>query len=151
VKPSPDSSVGNAGPAPHIEESGDYSAGVIDHFMSPRNAGILQDAELEGAAGTPGQGPHVVMYVKLLREADAGDRAIIADIRFRTWGCPAAIASCSKLTEMVKGRSVEGALRVEWGEVLSALGGLPLGKHHCPKLAVTALRNALKHVTEPGL
>ena len=79
-----------------------------------------------------------------LRLGGSDDARHISEIRFKTWGCPAAIASCSKLTEMVKGRTVSEALAVEWGHVLEALGGLPLGKHHCPKLAVSALKSALK-------
>ena len=123
----------------------DYTANALDHFANPRNAGALEGADLVGTAGTPGQGPHVQMFVKLGGAGD-GNSTTIADIRFKTWGCPAAIASCSKLTEMVKGSPVAEALSVTPGNLLEAIGGLPLGKHHCPRLAVAALRDALEDV-----
>ena len=116
--------------------SPDYSDSVRDHFVNPRNAGSLVGATRIGTAGNPGNGPFVKLFVRL--EGDT-----VADITFQTYGCAAAIASCSKLTDMVKGKAVQEALSVTPDALLAAIGGLPLGKRHCPGLAVEALTNAL--------
>jgi len=116
---------------------GDYSAVVRDHFLKPRNVGSLHDADAVGIEGQPGGGPHMQIYVKL-----EGDR--ISEIGFLTYGCAASIASCSMLTEMVKGRAVEEALGITRDDLAEALGGLPLGKEHCSEMAVSALRKALE-------
>jgi len=116
-----------------------YNSVVREHFSHPRNAGSLDDADAVGTEGQPGGGPHMQMYVKL-----TGGH--IAEISFLTYGCAASIASCSMLTEMVKGKSVEEALSVTRDDLAQALGGLPLGKEHCPDMAVSALRKALEAV-----
>ncbi len=114
----------------------DYSDVVRDHFFHPRNVGALQEPDGVGTEGTPGGGPFMVMHVKL-------DSGRIADISFQTYGCAASIASCSLLTEMVRGKSIEEALAVTPEMLTEALGGLPLGKEDCPGMAVSALRKAL--------
>jgi nitrogen fixation NifU-like protein len=116
--------------------SPDYNESVRDHFFNPRNAGSLEGANRTGTAGNPGGGPFVKLFFRL-------DGDTIAEISFQTYGCAAAIASCSKLSEMVKGKTVAEALTVTSESLLEALGGLPLGKRHCPTLAVAALRKAL--------
>jgi NifU-like protein involved in Fe-S cluster formation len=120
----------------HSVASLDYSDGVRDHFFNPRNAGPLAGATHIGTAGDPGRGPFVKLFIRL-------DGGTVADIAFQTYGCAAAIASCSKLTEMVKGKTIKEALAITPDALLAALGGLPLGKRHCPGLAVDALANAL--------
>jgi nitrogen fixation NifU-like protein len=114
----------------------DYSDIVRDHSANPRNAGVLPEPDGLGTAGTPGNGPFVEMAVRVRS-------GIIAEIAFRTYGCGAAIASCSVLTEMVKGMSAAQAKGVTSENVLQSLGGLPLGKRHCPGLAVSALQAAI--------
>ena len=107
-----------------------------NHLFHPRTVGDMRDADAVGTDGKPGGGPFVQIFVKL--KAD-----VVQEISFLTYGCGAAIASCSMLTEMVKGRTVQEAAGVSPDALLEALGGLPLGKRHCPRMAVAALRNAL--------
>ena len=120
-----------------------YSDVVREHFFHPRNVGEIADADGVGVEGRPGQGQHMVISVRLERER-------IAEIAFKTFGCAASIASCSVLTEMVKGRTVREALAVSRDELAEALGGLPLGKEHCPGMALGALRKALLSAEGPG-
>ena len=114
-----------------------YSQTVREHFFHPRNAGALGNADAVGTEGTPGGGPFMEIYVKLHEER-------VVDISFQTFGCAASIASCSVLTEMVKGKTVQEALAVTAEDLEALLGGLPLGKEHCPGMAVSALRKALE-------
>jgi nitrogen fixation NifU-like protein len=118
-----------------------YSEAATDHFYYPRHVGVLEDATVVGRQGTPGQGPHMVLYLRL--EADR-----IMDARFQTYGCPAAIACGSWLSEWVIGRTTEEAIALTALEVDEGLGHLPLGKEHCPPLAVGALRAALDDFEE---
>jgi NifU-like protein involved in Fe-S cluster formation len=113
-----------------------YSEKVKTLFLNPPNVGPLDEPTHVGKEGSPGEGNHVVLFLRV-----EGDR--IEDAAFQTHGCPASIASASQLAEMVKGRSVGEALGITEGELTQALGGLPLGKQHCPGLAVRALRKAL--------
>ena len=115
----------------------DYGPVVRDHFLSPRNSGGMEDADSVGVEGQPGGGPFMEIYVKL----GAGR---ITDISFKTYGCAASIASCSMLTEMVKGKTAREALALTPEALSEALGGLPLGKEHCPGMAVSALRKAIE-------
>ena len=118
----------------------DYSSVVRDHFFHPRNCGSLEDPSGVGTERTPGEGPFMEISVKLVSGR-------VVEIAFKTYGCAASIASCSLLTEMVKGKSVEDALAVTPETLSEALGGLPLGKEHCPGMAVSALRNALQNAS----
>jgi len=113
-----------------------YSKEAMDHFSNPRNVGALKEPDRVGTGGKVGQGPYVQIYVKV-RDGR------IDEISFQTYGCPAAIASASKLTDMVKGKTVEEALGTAPEALIEAIGGLPLGKHHCARIAVGALRDAL--------
>jgi NifU-like protein involved in Fe-S cluster formation len=113
-----------------------YNEIVADHFENPRKAGVLKDADVVGQDGVPGQGPYMVLYLHV------GDGRI-TDARFQTYGCPAAIACGSWVTQWAVDKPVEEALTLEPGEVEQGLGGLPLGKEHCAPLAVNALKNAL--------
>lgn len=117
--------------------NGQYSEKVMDHFMHPRNVGELPDANGVGTIGNPICGDVMRLYVKI--EADK-----IADVKFKTFGCGAAIATSSMVTEMVKGKSILEALEISNRAVAEALGGLPPVKMHCSVLAEDALRAAIK-------
>jgi nitrogen fixation NifU-like protein len=114
-----------------------YSEKVMDHFTNPRNVGEIVDASGIGTVGNPVCGDVMKMYLKI-----EGD--IIIDVKFKTFGCGAALATSSMVTEMVKGKSIEDALKVTNKAVAEALGGLPPVKLHCSVLAEEALRSALK-------
>lgn len=114
-----------------------YSEKVMDHFMNPRNVGELPDASGIGTVGNPICGDVMKMFLKI-------ENNIITDVKFKTFGCGAAVATSSMVTEMVKGRSIDDALKITNHAVAEALGGLPPVKMHCSVLAEEALRSALK-------
>jgi nitrogen fixation protein NifU and related proteins len=114
-----------------------YSEKVMDHFQNPRNVGELPDADGVGTVGNPICGDVMKMYLKIQNE-------IIVDVKFKTFGCGAAVATSSMVTEMVKGKSITEALKITNQAVAEALGGLPAIKMHCSVLAEEALRSALK-------
>jgi nitrogen fixation NifU-like protein len=121
-----------------------YSEKVIDHFQNPRNVGELPDADGIGTVGNPICGDVMKMYLKIQNE-------IIVDVKFKTFGCGAAVATSSMVTEMVKGKSITEALKITNQAVAEALGGLPAIKMHCSVLAEEALRSALKdYYTKQG-
>ena len=113
-----------------------YSPVAVDHFTSPRNVGGLQDPDGKGSGTNPSCGDRTTITVRL-----DGER--IADARFLTFGCVAAIASASLLTELFTGKGVREARAVGPGDVIAALGGLPARKEGCALMAVGALRAAL--------
>ncbi|MCX5714661.1 MAG: Fe-S cluster assembly scaffold protein NifU [Candidatus Omnitrophica bacterium] len=113
-----------------------YSDKVMDHFTHPRNVGEIPDASGIGNVGNPVCGDVMRMYIKV-----EGD--VIVDAKFKTFGCGAAISTSSMVTEMVKGKSIEEALKISNKAVAEALGGLPAVKLHCSVLAEQALRSAL--------
>lgn len=115
-----------------------YSQIVMDHFSNPRNVGEIPDADGVGELGSPVCGDMMKVYIKV-----KDDR--IADIKFRTFGCGAAIASSSMATELVKGKTIEDALAVTKDEIVKALGGLPDAKIHCSVLATDALKKAIEN------
>jgi len=114
-----------------------YSEKVMDHFTNPRNVGEITDASGIGTVGNPVCGDVMKMYLKIENE-------IIVDAKFKTFGCGAAVATSSMVTEMVKGKSITEALTITNKAVAQALGGLPAIKMHCSVLAEEALRSALK-------
>jgi nitrogen fixation NifU-like protein len=116
--------------------SEDYSDIVIDHFMCPRNLGMVQDANGEGKIGDPGCGDSLNMYIRVKND-------VIEDISYLVYGCPGSIATSSMTTELVMGKTIEEALKLTEDDVVKALGGLPESKIHCSVLAVKALRNAI--------
>ena len=113
-----------------------YSEKVMDHFMNPRNVGEIADASGVGTVGNPICGDVMKMYLKIKDD-------VIVDAKFKTFGCGAAVATSSMVTEMVKGKTIEEALKISNQAVAEALGGLPSIKMHCSVLAEEALRSAL--------
>ena len=113
-----------------------YSDLVMDHFANPRNMGELEDPSGVGDVGNPTCGDMMRLYLKI-------ENDVIIDARFKTFGCGAAIASSSILTEMLKGKKIEDALKISNEAVAEALGGLPPTKIHCSVLAEDALKAAL--------
>ncbi len=114
----------------------EYSEKVLEHFMNPRNVGIIEDADGVGRTGNPVCGDLMEMSIKV--EDDT-----ISDIKFRTFGCGAAIASSSMATEMIKGKTIGEALEISNRAIAEALDGLPPVKMHCSVLAADALRSTL--------
>ena len=116
---------------------GTYNDTVIDHFMSPRNAGTMPDADAEGSFGDSDCGDYLTLYLKVTN-------SVIREISFLVFGCAAAIASSSMTTVLAKGRTLEEAEAITEKEIADALGGLPEHKLHCSMLGVSALRNAIE-------
>ena len=115
-----------------------YSEKVMDHFANPRNSGIIENASGEGTVGNPTCGDLMTIYI------DVDDNDIIQDIKFETFGCGAAIATSSMITELAIGMSVDDALQISRNDVADALDGLPPIKMHCSNLAADALAEAIK-------
>jgi len=116
---------------------GVYSEKVMDHFMNPRNVGEIEDASGVGTVGNAKCGDIMRIYL------DIDDDGIIRDCKFKTFGCGAAVASSSMATEMVKGKSIQEAMRITNKAVMEALDGLPQVKIHCSLLAEEAIHAAL--------
>lgn len=109
----------------------------MEHFRNPRNVGEIKDADGIGYVGNPVCGDIMQLYIKVKDN-------IIVDAKFKTFGCGAAIATSSMVTELVKGKTVDEALKISNRAVTSALGGLPKIKMHCSVLAEEALRSAIE-------
>ncbi len=116
--------------------AGPYSAKVMDHFMNPRNVGEIEDASGVGEVGNPACGDMMRLYLKV-------EDGRIVDAKFRTFGCGAAIASSSMLTEMIKGKTIAEAREITNRHVAEALDGLPPVKIHCSVMAEEAVKSAL--------
>lgn len=114
-----------------------YTPTVLDHFANPRNVGVIEDPDGYGKVGSPVCGDLMEITIKV-------QEGRIADIKYRTFGCGAAIASSSMASEMVKGQPLEVAAALTDEKVAEALGGLPEAKMHCSNLAATALQAALQ-------
>jgi nitrogen fixation NifU-like protein len=108
----------------------------MDHFLHPRNVGVIDDANAVGEVGNAKCGDIMKMYLKI-------DDDIISDVKFETFGCGSAIASSSMATEMIKGKPLAEALQLTNKAVATALDGLPAYKMHCSVLAEEAIRSAL--------
>lgn len=115
-----------------------YNEKVMDHFSNPRNVGELEDASGVGEVGNPTCGDIMRISIKV------NDERIIEDVKFKTFGCGAAIATSSMVTELVKGKSLDEALEITNQAVAEALGGLPPAKMHCSNLAADALHKAIE-------
>lgn len=118
-----------------------YSKEVMDHFMNPRNVGEIKDANGIGEKGNPTCGDIMKMYIKVGKK---DGKEVIEDIKFQTFGCGAAVATSSMITEMVKGKTLEEAEAITNAKVAEALGGLPPIKMHCSNLAANALHDAIE-------
>ncbi len=113
-----------------------YSEKVLDHFANPRNVGEIENADGVGEVGNAKCGDIMKMYLKI-------DNGIITDVKFKTFGCGAAIATSSMATELIKGKPIEDALKLTNKAVVEALDGLPPVKIHCSVLAEEAIKTAL--------
>ncbi len=114
-----------------------YSEKVLDHFRNPRNMGEIPDADGVGTVGNPVCGDLMSIYIKV-----KNDR--IEDIKFKTFGCGAAIATSSMITELAKGKTLDEAMKISRGDVASSLDGLPPIKMHCSNLAADGLHAAIQ-------
>jgi len=114
-----------------------YSEKVMDHFMHPRNVGVIENADGVGQVGNAKCGDIMKIYLKIENE-------IIVDVKFETFGCGSAIASSSMATEMILGKSIHEAMALTNKAVAEALDGLPAHKLHCSVLAEEAIKSALK-------
>jgi nitrogen fixation NifU-like protein len=115
----------------------EFNENVIEHFENPRNVGEIPDADVIETVGSPVCGDMLTLYIKLKDDK-------IEDIKFKTYGCGAAIATSSLFTELVKGKTVEEALKVTSDVVVEAIGGLPEKKVHCSLLAPDAFKQAIE-------
>ncbi len=114
-----------------------YSDLVMEHFSNPRNVGEIPDADGVGIEGNPVCGDVMKIYIKV-------EDGRISDVKFKTFGCGAAIATSSMVTEMVMGKTLEEAMEISNRAVADALGGLPPVKMHCSNLAADALHKAIE-------
>ena len=114
----------------------EYSEKVMDHFAHPRNVGEIENPDGVGTVGNAKCGDIMKMYLKI-------ESGVITDVKFKTFGCGAAIATSSIATEMIKGAKIEDALKLTNAAVVEALGGLPAVKIHCSVLAEEAVKSAL--------
>ncbi|WP_088226228.1 Fe-S cluster assembly scaffold protein NifU [Desulfosporosinus sp. FKB] len=118
-----------------------YTEKVMDHFTNPRNVGEIENANGVGEVGNAKCGDIMRIYLDV-----EGD--VIKDVKFKTFGCGAAVATSSMVTEMVKGKTLDEALEISNAAVAEALGGLPPAKMHCSNLAADALHAAIKDYHE---
>jgi nitrogen fixation NifU-like protein len=115
----------------------EYSQKVMDHFMNPRNVGVIEDADAIGEVGNARCGDIMKMYLKIKDN-------VIEDVKFQTFGCGAAVATSSMVTELVKEKTLEEALKITNKTVAEALDGLPPIKMHCSNLAEEAIKSAIE-------
>jgi nitrogen fixation NifU-like protein len=118
-----------------------YSEKVMEHFANPRNVGEIKDADGIGKVGNPVCGDLMWIYIKVKDNR-------LEDVKFKTFGCGAAIATSSMVTEMAKGKTLEEALKITRNDVAGALEGLPPVKMHCSNLAADGLHAAIKDYLE---
>lgn len=118
-----------------------YSKKVMEHFMSPRNVGEIKDADGIGEVGNPVCGDMMTFYIKVKDNK-------IEDVKFKTFGCGAAIAVSSMVSEMAKGKTLDEALKISNKNVAKELGGLPKNKLHCSNLGADALHKAIENYKE---
>jgi nitrogen fixation NifU-like protein len=114
-----------------------YSEKVMEHFSNPRNVGEIEDADGIGEVGNPVCGDMMTIYIKV-------DDGRLSDVKFKTFGCGAAIATSSMITELAKGKTIEEALEISRDDVADSLDGLPPVKMHCSNLAADGLHAAIE-------
>ncbi|MCL7410879.1 MAG: Fe-S cluster assembly scaffold protein NifU [Methanosarcinaceae archaeon] len=115
-----------------------YNEKVMDHFSNPRNVGEIEDADGVGEVGNPTCGDMMNIYIKV-------EDGILTNVKFKTFGCGAAIATSSMVTELAIGKTIEEALEITRNDVAEELGGLPQVKMHCSNLAADALHAAIEN------
>jgi len=115
-----------------------YTEKVMEHFKNPRNVGVIEDADGIGEVGNPMCGDMMTVYIKV-------EDGVIKDIKYLTFGCGAAIAVTSMISEMAKGLTIEEALKLSNKDVADELGGLPQQKIHCSNLGADALHKAIQN------
>ncbi|NOR15190.1 MAG: iron-sulfur cluster assembly scaffold protein, partial [Candidatus Aminicenantes bacterium] len=114
-----------------------YSEKVMEHFMDPKNVGVLKDADGVGQVGNPVCGDMMTFYIKVKDDH-------LADVKFQTFGCGAAIAVSSMVSEMAMSKSLDEAMKITNQDVADELGGLPGNKMHCSNLGADALHKAIE-------
>lgn len=114
-----------------------YSKKAIEHFLNPNNMGVIEDANGVGEVGNPQCGDLMTIYIKV-------ENNVIQDMKFKTLGCAAAIATSDMICEVAKGKKVEEALRITHQDLVDELGELPATKVHCAGLAQEGLKAAVK-------
>jgi len=120
-----------------------YSEKVMDHFSNPRNVGEIPDADGVGEVGNPVCGDMMTFYIKVKDSR-------LEDVKFKTFGCGAAIAVSSMVAEMAKGKTIDEALKITNASVAQELGGLPPNKMHCSNLGAEALHQAIENYRKKG-
>jgi len=120
-----------------------YSEKVLEHFRNPRNVGEIPDADGIGTVGNPVCGDMMTIYIKVKDNR-------IKDIKFKTFGCGAAVATSSMITELAKGKTLKEAEKITREDVADSLDGLPPVKMHCSNLAADALREAIEDYRKKG-
>jgi len=123
-------------------ENNFYTEKVIEHFQNPHNYGKIDNASGTGKVGNVVCGDVMYLYIKVNKDE------VIEDIKFETYGCAAAIATSSIVTDLVKGKTIKEALKIDSKKVVESLGGLPIIKTHCSLLAVDALVEAIRDYLE---
>src|SRR3989338_8258006 len=124
-----------------------YTKAVMQHFMKPKNLGRIEKADAVGKLENERCGDVMIVYLKIGKRKgkNAREEDFIKDIKFQTLGCPAAIAASDVLCELVKGKSLEEAEKINEASITKKLGGLPLIKIHCSVLGAKTLRNAIEN------
>ena len=115
-----------------------YSEKVMEHFQNPRNVGEIKDADGIGEVGNPVCGDMMTFYIKVKDN-------VLSDVKFKTFGCGAAIAVSSMVSELAKGKTIDEALKITNASVAQELGGLPPNKMHCSNLGADALHKAIEN------
>ncbi|MBZ9572014.1 iron-sulfur cluster assembly scaffold protein [Patescibacteria group bacterium] len=124
-----------------MNKIGPYTKKVIEHFKNPHNYGRMKNPDGLGKVGNIVCGDVMWLYIKVGKNTKGKDK--IKDIKFETFGCVAALATSSVITDLAKGKKIEEALKIERDKVIKSLGGLPPIKHHCSLLAIDALSEAI--------
>lgn len=125
-----------------LSRFGPYTKKVIECFKNPKNYGRMKNPDGVGKVGNPVCGDVMWLYIKIGK--DKKGREIISDIKFETFGCVAAIATSTILTELAKGKTIKEAMKINKEKIIKSLGGLPPVKKHCSVLAASALEAAIK-------
>lgn len=115
-----------------------YSEKVMEHFRNPRNVGEIENPDGVGEVGNPVCGDMMTFYIKV-------ENGVLVDVRFKTFGCGAAIAVSSMVSDMARGKTIEEALKITNADVAKELGGLPPNKLHCSNLGADALHAAIRN------